>query len=150
MTTTFLRIPQQAAHTSLSLADDVDIQPPRAPSLLQQVSARLQALRASLPGAVPARALLLPPRCLMSWHHLREAVVLADGNKLHVYVFSTEGASVGASECASEGEGHWLAPIATPARPIKSVAWSPLSNTLVVGSNDGELHALLGLYLSFI
>jgi len=129
MTTVFLDIPRQTPlHTYL--ADDVDIEPPCPPSLLEQAATVYSDLRQKLPWMAPANSDWLPLTCLMSWHNLREAIVVGDGNRLHIYVFSS-------GQDQQEGGGHWLTPIATPARPVKSVAWSPLSNTLVVGSNDG-------------
>ena len=130
MTTTFLDLPQQVTScaTSSFLSDDVDIIEPNAPSLFEVLASRYSAMRQKLPWTASMSPYLLPSCCLISWHHLRDALVVADSNKLHIYRFTG----------ADDGKGGWLNPIITPARPIKSVAWSPLSNTLVVGSNDGE------------
>jgi hypothetical protein len=130
MTTTFLDIPQQASLHAY-LVDDVDIEAPLAPSLLQQLATRYNDLCQKLPWATPSSTALLPSSCLLSWHHLREAVVVADSNKLHIYLFPSQNRQ-------HHQAGGWLNPIVTPARPVKSVAWSTLSNTLIVGSNDGR------------
>ena len=136
MTTSFLRVPTQSS--SQFLADDVDIIEPCAPSLLQHLTSKYHDLRGKLSWlAPPSPSQLLPSSCLLSWHHFKAAVVVADGNKLHIYVFHASPNVRQKTRCCEDENGVWLNPIVTPAKPVKSVTWSSSSHTLVIGGNDG-------------